>query len=388
MHNAFRHILTTLLLLLLTSCVNAQEPVSHADTLVYRSNDTTSVSLTDSVILTETEITAIRPMAKKRNIFVRAAHMLDGVTDFFMGCDTSYITPQQYEFTAQLELSSLQDFYQMRSSASRQRMSIESNNSAILGAYVYWSIIGYGHSINLDDIGAPRGQTNGTGFRNAFSINTARIVAEFYNFRSGKSAKIKSITGYEFQPGQDRHFSGLNSRSNGFRCEYIFNHRKYSWPAAFGENAVQRRSRGTFKLGYNYNHVRVTMNHAELPEYLRDIVDTHMLFDRIDYRDYAVNIGYAYNWAFARNCLFAFSFSPAVGYRKSNIQETETSRSLLENICTDLVFQASLFWNNTRYFSGLTLDVHTYAYRKDKLGLTNTYGTLKYIIGFNFIRKR
>lgn len=47
----------------------------------------------------------------------------------------------------------------------------------------------------------------------------------------------------------------------------------------------------------------------------------------------------------------------------------------------------SLFWNNTRAFTGLIFETHTYSYRKNKFGLTNTYGTLKLLIGVNFWRK-
>ena len=112
----------------------------------------------------------------------------DAVTNFFMGCDTNYVTPQKYEFTAQAELSYWHDFYRMSSSKSGvdKSMSLESGNPLVLGGYVYWSILGYGHSINLGDIGKPKGETNGTGHRNVFVLNTARIIAEVYTFKSGK----------------------------------------------------------------------------------------------------------------------------------------------------------------------------------------------------------
>ena len=51
--------------------------------------------------------------------------------------------------------------------------------------------------------------------------------------------------------------------------------------------------------------------------------------------------------------------------------------------------------NRTRYVFGNNviqsnkiLELHTYSYRKDKFGLTNTYWTLKYVRGLNFLRKR
>ena len=313
----------------------------------------------------------------------------DAVTNFFMGCDTNYVTPQKYEFTAQTELSYWHDYYRMTSneSGTSQSMSLRTDNSLVLGGYVYWSILGYGHSVNLGDIGKPQGQTNGTGHRNVFVLNTARIFAEIYTFKSGKSAKFSHISNVDLE-GRDRSFSGLNSKCFGVDAQYIFNHRRYSWPAAFGENAVQRKSQGSWKLGFSYNRVEVNFNKEELSPYIAQRIDTTLLFNRVRYKDYAISLGYGYNWAFRKNCILAVSVLPSIGYRQSNIIESDNDHSILRRVSTDVFFRTSLFWNNTKYFSGVVFDLHTYAYRQKKFSLTNSYGTIKYIMGFNFIKKK
>ena len=48
---------------------------------------------------------------KKKSFLTKA---FNGVTNFFMGCDTNYVTPQKYQLTAQAELSYWHDFYSMR----------------------------------------------------------------------------------------------------------------------------------------------------------------------------------------------------------------------------------------------------------------------------------
>ncbi len=308
------------------------------------------------------------------------------VTEFFMGCDTNYITPQLYQFTTQAELSYWHDYYHLRSSITGNSMVIESDPSFVLGGYIYWGFLGYGHSVNIQDIGKPEGEHNGTARRNSFVFNTGRLFAEIFTFNSGKTAQIKRMTDYDFKD-KDRSFSGLSSKCFGLSAHYIFNHRRYSWPAAFGENAVQRISCGSWKLGFSYNHQKISFNKKELPDYLIQDIDSTLLFNHVDYKDYAVSFGYGYNWVFRKNCLLAVSVLPSIGYRKSNIEESYDEKSILKNISTDLIFRASLVWNNTKYFSGLELEAHTYSYRKKKFGLTNTYGTLKFTFGFNFLKK-
>ena len=354
------------------------------DSLTISANDCDTLSATDA------------DSCDKRPSFLRRLgkgiiRTADAVTDFFSGCDTNYVTPQLYEFTAQAELSYWHDYYRMSSSetGTTNHMTLQSGNPLILGGYVYWSILGYGYSSSIDGLGTSRG-ARATNVRNSFVLNTASIIAEIYTFKSGQSAEITSISGISDREIEQKGstFTGLSSRCFGINAEYIFNHRRYSWPAAFGENAVQRRSQGSWKLGFSYNQVNVDFDRATLSPYILERIDTTLLFSHVAYRDYAVSFGYGYNWAFRRNCLFAFSVLPSLGYRKTDITETDLGHDILRNVSTDLFFRMSLFWNNTRFFSGIVLDIHTYSYRQRKFGLTNTYGSIKYIAGFNFMKKR
>lgn len=320
---------------------------------------------------------------EKKSFFPR---VLNGVTKFFMGCDTNYVTPQKYQFTTQLELSYWNDFYRLRSSETGNTMNLESVPSLVLGGYLYYSILGYGISWNLGDIGKPTGQTNGTSMRQSLSIHTAKIFAELFTYRSGKSARFTHLTDYDFKD-HDKSFTGLDSKLFGLQAFYIFNNKHFSWPAAFGQNAVQRRSCGSWNLGFQYNHQSVTFNDEELPDYLKPTIDTTLLFKRVDYNDYSVSIGYSFNWVLRRNLLIAISVQPSIGYRRSNIEEANLTHDILNNVSTDMTTRASIIWNNTRVFSGLVLELHTYSYRQKKFGLTNTYGTLKFVAGLNFLKK-
>ena len=306
--------------------------------------------------------------------------VMDGVTNFFMGCDTTYVTPQKYQLTAQMELSYWHDYYFIRSSVTRNTMVIQSDPSVILGGYVYYSIFGYGAVWNLNDIGIKAGKTNGTSLRQSFVLHTAKIFAEYYTFNSGKGAEIRSVSNISLK-GKNRTFRGLDSRCNGFSAVYMFNNRHFSWPAAFGANAVQRKSCGSWSVGFQYNHQRISFDKEALPDYIKADIDTTLLFSHVNYDDYSINVGYSYNCVLGRNVMLA-------GYRRSNITEAQDKKhSILNNVSTDLNLRMSLFWNNTRVFNGLIVETHTYDYRKDKFGLTNTYGTIKYLLGFNFWRK-
>lgn len=333
--------------------------------------------------LTQTPESIQAPQSRKSLL----TRMMNGVEQFFMGCDTSYVTPQKYQLTAQMELSYWHDYYFLRSSQTNNTMVIQSDPSVILGGYIYYSILGYGAVWNLNDLGVKAGKTNGTSLRQSLVIHTAKIFAEYYTFNSGKGAEIRRASGIDLR-GKNRTFHGLDSRCNGFNAVYMFNNRHFSWPAAFGTNAVQRKSCGSWSIGFQYNHQKISFNKEALPTYIEQNIDSTLLFNKVNYNDYSLSVGYSYNCVLGRNVLYAVSLMPNIGYRRSNITEAQAGEhSILNDISTDVNLRMSLFWNNTRCFSGLMLEAHTYSYRKDKFGLTNTYGTLKYIIGLNFWRK-
>lgn len=343
-------------------------------------NDSIHTTIEDA----DTQLTAEAEKAKRPSLITR---VMDGVSNFFMGCDTNYVTPQKYQMTAQTELSYWHDYYYMKSSATNNSMTIQSDPSVILGAYVYYSILGYGIEWNLNDLGIPAGKTNGTSMRHSVMLHTAKIFAEYYRFNSGKGAEVRNVSNMDLK-GKHLKYSGLNSRCEGASAVYMFNNKHFSWPAAFGANAVQKKSCGSLSVGFQYNHQKITMDRDALPEDIKSDIDTTLLFSKVDYRDYTVSIGYNYNCVLGKNLLLAGSLMPSLGYRRSNIKEEQIQkRSILNDLATDINLRMSLFWNNTRAFTGLIFETHTYSYRKNKFGLTNTYGTLKLLIGVNFWRK-
>lgn len=310
--------------------------------------------------------------------------LFNAVSNYLMDCDTNYVTRVPYNMLAEAELSYWHDYYRFRSSNTNNYMIIQSDPSLVAGGYLYYSVFGYGLSYNLNDIGKPKGETNGTGIRQSLVLNTAKFFAEYYAFNSGKSAEISSISNMDIR-GKDNRFRGLDARCKGISVMYIFNNRRFSWPSAFEGSAVQRRSAGSWSLGFQYNHQRIRLNKEELPEHIKSNIDPTLLFNEVNYNDYSINTGYSFNWVLKRNCQFGVSALPSIGYRRSNITEATEVHSILNNIATDVNFRSSLIWNNTRWFTKLMLELHTYSYRKNKFALTNTYGTLSFVTGFQFL---
>ena len=100
-----------------------------------------SMAQVDSLEVNENDVDSSRMLEevtverKKKPLMTK---VVDGVNNFFMGCDTTYVTPQKYQLTAQAEVSYWHDYYFMRSSVTGNTMVIQSDPSVILGGYVYY----------------------------------------------------------------------------------------------------------------------------------------------------------------------------------------------------------------------------------------------------------
>ena len=122
---------------------------------------------------------------------------------------------------------------------------------------------------------------------------------------------------------------------------------------------------------------------------MREQLHNALLFKKVKYSDYSLCLGYGYNWVFAKNWVSNLSLLPAIAYKKSKIDDTPQPRThWIKDINFDLITRASIVYNNSKYFAGAALVMHTYDYRKEDFSLTNTFGTLRVYVGLNFWKKK
>mgnify|MGYP000273041272 FL=1 len=60
----------------------------------------------------------------------------------------------------------------------------------------------------------------------------------------------------------------------------------------------------------------------------------------------------------------------------------------IKDINFDLITRAGIVWNNQKYYVGASLVINTYDYRKDRISMTNSFGSLRVYAGFNFWKRR
>ena len=319
----------------------------------------------------------------KPSAFKRAIKKFMNFSDF----DTLYISPNRYNYALMATHFSNFEYYSVTSEFPQpQKLSFSPNPHNKIGLYFGWRWIFLGWSVDIDDIYRKTNRKNkGTEFD--LSLYSSKLGVDIFYRRTGNNYKIHKIRGFydEILSDYSEDFSGLKVDIKGLNLYYIFNNRKFSYPAAFSQSTNQRRNAGTFIAGFSISKHNLDFDYQQLPAYIQERMNPGMKVNKIKYTNANISFGYAYNWVFARNCLACLSLTPAIAYKASDVDaETQEGKAWYSKFNLDFLLRAGVVYNNGKYFVGTSFVGKNYNYHRNNFSLDNGFGTLQVYVGFNF----
>ena len=138
---------------------------------------------------------------------------------------------------------------------------------------------------------------------------------------------------------------------------YVFNHRRFSYPAAFTQSYIQRRSAGSWLAGISYQGGSIETT-DEFKERLRvgetsDAPDVNIHIGLL-----GIGGGYGYNWVLGKKWLLHFSMLPTFVVYNHNHMTVNGERRDAKHFSFSMIFneRAAIIYHFTpRYFAGATL---------------------------------
>lgn len=310
--------------------------------------------------------------------------------------DTNYIEPQHYIYTVMLQVTHNYDIFTLRSAGREpQSITFSPDMKMKVGPYVGWKWFFLGYTFELGNI-----NLHNIKQQLDFSIYSSQIGIDLFYRRTGNDYKLRDARlgqNVNTQPLEHQPFSGIRAGITGFNVYYIFNHRRFSYPAAFSQSTQQKISCGSWMAGMGYTRNSLDVNH----ERLQNLIDKHlgvntvsldsgMMISNVSYNDFNISGGYAYNWVFAKNWLFGASLQGAVAYKKSagNAVGSSDEDFSFHNVNLDGIGRFGIVYNNMRWYAGANIIVHTNNYHKPRFRTNNTFGSMNMYIGYNFGLKK
>ena len=143
---------------------------------------------------------------------------------------------------------------------------------------------------------------------------------------------------------------------------YAFNHRRFSFPAAFNQSYVQRRSAGSWLAGISYQGGIIETS-DELKARNPNAPDIS-----IDVGHVGIGGGYGYNWVLGRKWLIHFSMLPTFVVYNRNKMTVNGERKEAQRMRFNMIFNerfAIVHNFSSRYFAGATLVMNNSVFDDD-----------------------
>lgn len=264
---------------------------------------------------------------------------------FFNGYDTTFVQPAGYKFSTKITTDSWLDGYNFKL-PDNKHIFMRSDPSTSIGLYLTYLAVSAGYDVNISKLfgGVDRSRQ-----RWRFGFNCMLFAAEAYIIRNDVGTTLKRFG--EFN-NLNLPFDGINNYTWGIDAYYFFTHKQYSEAASFNYSRIQKRSAGSFFTGFSIYTQKLDFDFSTLPDALRNQipdqwVDHHY---KVNTHNYALRLGYGYNWVFAPKWVFGVSESPIIGVRKGYVNSDieKVSLSLYNRL------KLSVVWNSGRWFFGAT----------------------------------
>lgn len=308
--------------------------------------------------------------------------------------DSNYIEKEKYNITLKTQSDWRFKLIWLRGSdkdGGHQSLYFYPHSQVTIGPYVSYSILALGWTIDI-------GSKLTTGNSNLYlSLYAPMVGIDYYYENDVNGYRFQKLKGFSEEikdQCKGLSFPGLSSDMTYIHAYYIFNHRHFSYPAAYSHSTVQRRTSGGFILGYSYSKQLIDFDYEQLPAPFHDSNGEVMINDalkvkEIRYINHSLSLGYSFNWVFARNFLFNITLSPSIGYNFTR-GEKPTSDKLyrLSNINFDSVGKLAFVWNTNHMFAGGSFTAHTYAYKKSTFSCQNALFSAQVYMGINLWRKK
>lgn len=382
-----------IILILVTKASTGAFAEENQDTI--RSGESFSAMMPQS-----NAVDSAMPVRRKKTIFRRIGDVFTGFFREFNRIDTSYIEPQRYNFTLMLQNTNTYEVYRL-SSKDGESVTFAPEITYRLGPYLGWRWVFLGYTVDLKHISFSSGHSSKKEFD--LSLYSSLLGVDLFWRRTGNDYKIRSMhlgDEYDTSPMKGVEFGGIESTIRGVNFYYIFNHRKFSYPAAYSQSTCQRRSAGSALAGIGYTRHSLSVDWDRLASVTQERIGeeaatqlvSSMSFGKVEYIDISFSGGYSYNWVFAKDWLLNASLSAALGYKQS---KSEAHGDYLpfadfnvKNFNIDAIGRFALVWNNTKWYAGLSAIMHSYNYNKQQFSTNNYFGSVNLYVGFNFGKKR
>lgn len=196
--------------------------------------------------------------------------------------------------------------------------------------------------------------------------------------------RSESLSGDFYEDTGDKRLESGEStlKMLNFVGYYTFNHRRFSYPAAFTQSYIQRRSAGSWLLGISYQGGSIKTNDEVLRQRAPDAQQVTIEFGHI-----GLGGGYGYNLVLGSKWLLHASILPTVVVYNRNKMIIDGENKEAKNIRFNMIFNerlAVVYNFSLRLFAGVTLVMNNSLFDDNNVVVNQNKWRARAFLGMRF----
>ncbi len=227
------------------------------------------------------------------------------------------------------------------------------------------------------------GKTDYHDFR--LDINGKKLIFNFnYQYRNGfylaNIKKLPALSGNEYplQPG-------LILESYELIGTYVFNSDKFSYRSIITQADRQRKSAGSFLLGFSTKFFRVAGSGNLVPLRYQSYFDEPLLLDEANLFSFAFMPGYSHTFVVGNFYLnLGAAWGPDLQYKKYRLKPNSATRNEW-HLKTKLNLRGGLGFDSGKFFTGIYYLSRRSSYELSGMHLRHDPGFIRVVAGLRFL---
>ena len=249
-----------------------------------------------------------------------------------------------------------------------------------IGAYLQYMAVSYGYSYDMANI---FGGSTTNHKKWDFGFNCALFNAQISYQENTGGTYLRKFGHYKGGRIFKEKFPGVQLHNFGIEVYYFFNNKKYSQGAAYNFSKIQKKSQGSFLIGFNYTNQKINFDFSQLPDNLKPYLTVPEGDYLFHYKSYNLLFGYGFNWVITPKLLYNISVMPSFGASHCYEDNIEGDKWMVAFNVTGLT---SLTYNMGNYFIGLIgkMNGHLYHSGAYSMSLFSAVINLSANVGIRF----
>ncbi len=214
-----------------------------------------------------------------------------------------------------------------------------------------------------------------------FGFNCARFNLDLSYNRNAGGTYVRTLGYYKRGHLFKSYFPGLDMTNLSIDLYYYFNNYRYANGAAYYFSKFQKKSAGSFMLGFSYAYEDISFDFDQLEENLKPYLTTEEMQLRFHYYSYCLLMGYGYNWVLNKHFLYNVSVMPSIGVIRCYEDSSDGGGALLS---LNIKGRMSLTYNKDDFFTCLIVKGDGKWYKTGRLSAFNAIENFSLSVGVRF----